>query len=77
MFVIDNLDKWPGNSISIFNRWGNKIFKEAPYKNDWNGKTEFGFTVGGDALPEGTYYYILELHDENDTILKGYIYLTR
>lgn len=77
LFVIDNLDKWPNNTISIFNRWGNSVFTGEPYKNDWDGKTKLGVIVGGDDLPVGTYFYILNVNDDKGTVLKGYIYLTR
>ncbi|MES2556069.1 MAG: gliding motility-associated C-terminal domain-containing protein [Bacteroidota bacterium] len=74
-WMVDGLENYPDNQVVIFNRWGNKVFEAAPYQNDWDGKTEFGVTMGGTELPEGTYFYILKLND--DKTLKGYIYLTR
>lgn len=74
-WMVDGLENYPENEVVIFNRWGNKVFEAAPYMNDWDGKTEFGVTIGGTELPEGTYFYILKLND--DKTLKGYIYLTR
>jgi gliding motility-associated-like protein len=73
--VIKGLDNYPANEIVIFNRWGNKVFEEAPYQNNWDGRSEFGMSIGGEELPEGTYFYILKLDD--DKTVKGYIYLTR
>ncbi len=51
------LDAFPENKLTIFNRWGNVIFKKTGYQNDmvrWDG------TRDGQALPADTYYYILE-----------------
>lgn len=47
--------QYPENRIYIFNRYGNKVFEESPYQNNWNG------TYDGDSLPDGTYYYMLFL----------------
>jgi gliding motility-associated-like protein len=44
--------------LEIFNRWGNLVFKDRDYKNNWNGKTSEGIHVGDD-LPVGIYYYVI------------------
>ncbi len=76
LFVIRGIDNYPDNSIVIFNRWGNKVFEASPYKNTWDGKTTMGLRVGGDELPVGTYFYVLDLKNDQD-IIKGTIYLNR
>ncbi|MDB9725334.1 gliding motility-associated C-terminal domain-containing protein, partial [Salibacteraceae bacterium] len=76
LFIIPGLDEYPNNSITIFNRWGNKIFEAAPYENNWGGKSENRATVGEGALPEGTYFFVLELSPDEKPI-KSYIYLKR
>ncbi|NCD72372.1 T9SS type B sorting domain-containing protein [Mucilaginibacter agri] len=45
-------------SMEIYNRWGNLVYKDPNYKNDWHGQCNRGIHIGDD-LPEGTYYYIL------------------
>lgn len=40
--------------LSIINRWGSEVYFEDNYDNRWN-----GIDRGGEALPDGTYYYIL------------------
>lgn len=45
-------------SVEIFNRWGNRIYKSADYKNDWGGEVTEGLFLGRD-IPDGTYYYII------------------
>lgn len=44
---------FPQNNISIFNQWGDEVFRASPYRNNWEG------TFDGQDLPPGTYYYIL------------------
>tara|TARA_R110002096_G_scaffold126532_3_gene273647 strand:- start:78683 stop:80584 length:1902 start_codon:yes stop_codon:yes gene_type:complete len=44
-----------GCEISIMNRWGKLVWEVKNYENNWEGKN-----MGGDELPDGTYYYILE-----------------
>ena len=73
-FEIPNLELYPNNSIVIFNRWGNKVFEASPYLNDWDGRNHFGLRIGGDRLPAGTYFYILNLGDGSEP-RKGYVYL--
>jgi gliding motility-associated-like protein/uncharacterized repeat protein (TIGR01451 family) len=76
LFVIKGINNYPANTINIFNRWGDKVFEASPYQNTWNGKCTIGLRVGGDDLPIGTYFYILNLGDGSD-VIKGTIYLNR
>jgi gliding motility-associated-like protein len=76
LFVIRGIDRYPANTFVIFNRWGNKVFEASPYQNTWDGKATMGLRVGGDELPIGTYFYVLDLGDGSD-VYKGTIYLNR
>ena len=76
LFVIKGLENYPKNSIIVFNRWGTKVFDESPYLNNWDGKTTKGLRIGGDNLPIGTYFYILDLGDGSN-VLKETLYLNR
>ncbi len=53
-FYIGNLEKYPDNSLTIYNRYGQKIYFSRGYKNDWDGK------ISGDLVPTGTYFYVLD-----------------
>lgn len=75
-FVITGIDYYPSNSFSIFNRWGNKVFDASPYQNSWDGKATTGMRIGGDELPVGTYFYVLDLGD-GSKVYKGTIYLNK
>ncbi|MFD1141386.1 gliding motility-associated C-terminal domain-containing protein [Larkinella insperata] len=52
-------------SLEVFNRWGHTVYRNHDYKNDWDGTTNTGARVGSNSkgLPEGTYFYIVELSD--------------
>ncbi len=54
-FHIRGIDRFPDNVLTVFNRWGNEVFKIENYKNtDWYGQNN-----NGDDLPEGTYFVVL------------------
>lgn len=63
-WIIDNIEFFPANSILIVNRNGQVVFDMTGYDNSWDG------TFNGNTLPDGTYYYVLEL-EGNDHPVKG------
>ena len=71
VFFIGGIDFYPNNRLCIFNRWGNQVHVERGYSNTWRG------TWNDKDLPDGTYYYILELNDDENRILKGFFELYR
>jgi gliding motility-associated-like protein len=76
LFVINGIINYPALSINVYNRWGSLVFDASPYLNNWNGKSNSGLTIGGDDLPIGTYFYIINLGD-GSPIRKGTIYLNK
>jgi gliding motility-associated-like protein len=52
-------------SLEVYNRWGNLVYKNDDYKNDWDGKPNSGITLSSDAagVPDGTYYYVIKTSD--------------
>ena len=74
-FKIDCIEYFNNNSIEIYNRLGSLVFSATNYKNDWNGTSNVGGTVGGKQVPDGTYYYVLDLG--NGVIKKGWLYIIR
>ncbi|MES2590186.1 MAG: gliding motility-associated C-terminal domain-containing protein [Bacteroidota bacterium] len=74
LFVIRGVNKYPKNSIEIFNRWGDKVYEASPYINLWDGTTKMGISVGGDNLPVGTYFYVFDFGNGSKPV-KGTIYL--
>ena len=83
-FLIDNLHRYPNNTVEIYNRWGVKVYEASQYgssDNVFRGYSDGRTTMKkNEKLPTGTYYYILtyEKSDKNGsrTIKKsGYLHL--
>ena len=55
--------------LSIFNRYGIKVYERDNYKNEWDGSTN-----NRQKLPTGVYYYVIELDFKT---LTGWVYLNR
>ena len=55
VWSIPNLADYPGSTVEVFNRYGQQILYSQGYTTPWNG------TRNGQALPAGTYYYIIQL----------------
>jgi gliding motility-associated-like protein len=62
VLIINDIQYYPNNKLTIFNRWGNIVFEKERYTNDepWDGTTESGGVVIGSKVPEGTYFYVLD-----------------
>ncbi len=73
-FVIKGIKDFPNSKLIIFNRWGNEIFKASGYQNDWDGRAKNSLTVGTKIVPEGTYYYVIDLGN-GSKVIKGYVYI--
>jgi len=71
LYVIPGINSLNPASIKIYNRWGDLVYENANYENDWDGTGR----NNGD-LPEGTYFVIVEFEKDNTT-LNGYIDLRR
>lgn len=73
MFVIENSGNRQVN-LEVYNRWGNRVYKNANYKNDWDGKSTEGVHTGG-YVTDGTYFYIVSF--DNTDRRQGYITIHR
>ncbi len=66
-FKIDCITRYPNNLLQVYNRWGNIVYEQRSYNNDWDGTSTGRATVQkGDLLPVGTYYYVLDLGDGSE-----------
>jgi gliding motility-associated-like protein/uncharacterized repeat protein (TIGR01451 family) len=73
-FVIKGLSSVE-NTLTIYNRWGNKVYRKDNYDNTWEGYPNVTGTLGNQKLPAGTYYYILEFKSGDQKALNGFIVL--
>lgn len=62
------------NVLTIFDRYGAKVYREENYNNLWT-----GIDSDGQALGDGVYYYVLEVQEPDGTTThhKGHITLLR
>ena len=67
VFFIEGLQKYPANTLCIFNRWGNEVHKTQNYQNDWQG------TWNGKELPDGVYFYWLR-DDKNQRSIDDWLF---
>ena len=67
---VQGLENFEKTSVKIFNRWGQLIYENHDYQNEWDGNN-----INGKELPFGAYFYVLEL--ENSNVYTGDITLKR
>ncbi|WP_175418870.1 T9SS type B sorting domain-containing protein [Aureibaculum algae] len=70
-FEIDCIQNYKENSLTVFNRWGNVVYKKANYDNSWS-----GLSNSGKELVSGTYYYVLKLGDGSKD-KTGWLFINR
>ncbi|GLB52379.1 protein of unknown function precursor; adhesin [Neptunitalea chrysea] len=69
---------YPDFQIEIFNRYGTIVYRGNYDTPDWDGTaTEGGIVIGSNKLPAGVYFYILKLHDEENRVIQGRLFLNR
>jgi hypothetical protein len=67
VFHLPCLELYPGNKVSIFSRWGRKVYQADNYHlAPWD---------GGNA-PDGVYFYVVEVPGRAD-VLQGYFHRIR
>lgn len=53
--VIEEITRGRSVKFILINRWGTEVYHEDQYDGQWHGQSD-----GGDPLPDGTYYYIIQ-----------------
>jgi gliding motility-associated-like protein len=69
---IPGMALYPDGVVSVYNRWGQKIFETKNYVNNpWKG------SYGGEVQPNGVYVYIIQLAADKSQVIKGTVTLIR
>ena len=82
-FKIAGIEKYPNNTVKIFNRWGVVVYETKGYglgDRLFMGISEGRITIAKDQkLPAGTYFYVIEFDGENPGRERytGYLYINR
>uniref|UniRef100_UPI00262367F2 gliding motility-associated C-terminal domain-containing protein n=1 Tax=uncultured Algibacter sp. TaxID=298659 RepID=UPI00262367F2 len=77
--IIKCIENYPNNTLEVYNRWGNIVYKKRGYRNEdgWNGTSNGRVTINSEEkLPEGTYYYVLDFGDGSKPKV-GWLYINR
>ncbi|RZS90596.1 VCBS domain-containing protein [Aquimarina brevivitae] len=69
-WIIPGINNVANNKVTIFNRYGTVVFEQENYDNTWSGTGS-----GGANLPDGAYYYVIEIPNKNAR--KGYLMILR
>jgi gliding motility-associated-like protein len=67
---IQYLNTYPGNTVDVFNRYGQKVFTSVGYGVPWDGK------CNGADVPAGVYYYIINPKNGRK-LISGYVTVIR
>ncbi|UUC44647.1 Ig-like domain-containing protein [Flavobacterium cerinum] len=77
VFTIKCAEHFPNNTLEVYNRYGNLVYKTRYYQNDWKGISNVNGTFDGTVLPTGTYYYVFDTGDNSSTVKTGWVYIMR
>ncbi len=69
-WYVEGIRNFPDNEVTVYNIYGNEVFKTQSYQNDWLG------TFNGAELPDGSYYYLIRF-ESVDITLKGSVDILR
>jgi gliding motility-associated-like protein len=56
---------YPDNVVRVYNRWGNLIFEHDSSKDGAYSTKEWDGTYKGEALPVGSYYFVIEFNNDD------------
>ncbi|MDW7690684.1 choice-of-anchor D domain-containing protein [Flammeovirgaceae bacterium SG7u.111] len=74
-WIVEGIEYFPYNKVKIFNRWGDTVFEMEGYNNEdvlWDGSSNRSLSLGSGTVPEGTYFYVIELGN-GERPLTGFI----
>ncbi|MBK6986174.1 MAG: gliding motility-associated C-terminal domain-containing protein [Bacteroidetes bacterium] len=57
-FKIKNIEYHPNTSVTIFDRWGLKVFESSNYNNEWK----------GEGVSDGTFFYVIDVPQDKNIV---------
>lgn len=72
-WIIQDIENFPNNTVTIYSRWGNKLAFYNNYDNKSNAWK--GESPSGNIVPNGTYFYVIELNNGTG-YKKGWVEVT-
>ncbi|MEP0984745.1 Ig-like domain-containing protein [Ekhidna sp.] len=78
-WVIPDIENYPNNVVKVFNRWGNEIITINQYNNTsnvWDSRSDGRLQVGSKRVPDGTYFYLIQLEPQRRPI-SGFVIVNR
>ncbi|MFV0506178.1 MAG: gliding motility-associated C-terminal domain-containing protein [Bacteroidales bacterium] len=73
-WLIEGLERYPNHSIKVYGRWGDLVFENTNYANDWGASCNTANCIGKGTLPAGTYFWVIDLGEEgNNEVVKGFM----
>ncbi|MEM8510238.1 MAG: gliding motility-associated C-terminal domain-containing protein [Bacteroidota bacterium] len=72
-WTIENIEDYPNARVSVFNRWGEKVYEQVGYQNDWDAVSNQISTSR--RLPAGSYLYIIETNNPEVPPMRGWMYI--
>ena len=70
-FIILKIGNYSNSKLSIYTRSGELVYSKNNYQNNWPAD------AGGKALPEGSYFFRLDLEQDGKIDNQGWLYLSR
>ena len=79
VFIIQHLADYNNVRLQVFNRWGNLVYENTDYQNDWS-----GLTMDGKPLTDGVYFYTVlpdsekytyDDQDQTQFLLTGFLHI--
>ena len=70
VWVIENMEFFPQNTVTIYDRAGRKLYNVKGYQNNWDG------TYKGEKLAEGAYVYVID-YGKGYGLIRGIVNIVR
>ena len=69
-YTIIRAERYPHNTLYIYDTLGNEVYRAKGYKNQWN-----GYNTNGKRLPQGAYQYLFSTDGSKQQEKRGWLYL--